>query len=127
MKSVEVTPALKAALGQQERAFKEKFGRAPNPDDPIFFDPDCDTPSIMDEQKLTLQIAYAMADAGIEGRLIFCWVMTGLILTEETYETAETEVRTAWDSACEEWAALSRQQRRALQRQWAKAPSKEGR
>ena len=67
-----------------------------------------------------------MAECEISGHLIYCWVKTGLILTDETYKSADAETRAEWNNACDEWAALSRQQQRALQRQWLNGPSKEG-
>ncbi|MFD0856800.1 hypothetical protein ACFQ07_31500 [Actinomadura adrarensis] len=43
-KAVRMTPEMAALLESQSRLFKEKFGRPPAPDEPIFFDPDADTP-----------------------------------------------------------------------------------
>jgi hypothetical protein len=38
-------PELAEALAALVRAFEVRFGRPPGPDDPIFFDPDADTPT----------------------------------------------------------------------------------
>jgi hypothetical protein len=37
-------PDVHSALLEQRAAFVEKFGREPGPNDPVFFDPDADTP-----------------------------------------------------------------------------------
>jgi hypothetical protein len=38
-------------LERQRQAFRAKFGRDPGPNDPIFFDPDCDEPRSFDLDK----------------------------------------------------------------------------
>jgi hypothetical protein len=39
-----INAELHAALDDQLKLFKEKFGREPGPNDPVFFDPNADTP-----------------------------------------------------------------------------------
>ena len=39
-------PTAAEALQEQFRLFREKFGRDPKPDEPIFFDPDQDQPTM---------------------------------------------------------------------------------
>jgi putative PIN family toxin of toxin-antitoxin system len=41
---IDMHPEVAAALESQMERFREKFGRDPGPDDPIFFDPDADSP-----------------------------------------------------------------------------------
>jgi hypothetical protein len=43
-RTVKLDPESMDMMQQQLQAFREKFGREPGPDDPIFFDPDADTP-----------------------------------------------------------------------------------
>ena len=43
-KQIKMDPELARAMKNQLRAFKKKFGREPGPNDPVFFDPDADTP-----------------------------------------------------------------------------------
>ena len=43
-KQIKMDPELTRAMKNQLRAFKKKFGREPGPNDPVFFDPDADTP-----------------------------------------------------------------------------------
>ena len=38
-------------LQEQRRAFIKKFGREPGPSDPVFFDPECDTPTPLTEAR----------------------------------------------------------------------------
>jgi hypothetical protein len=41
---VKLSPQIMEALKTQRKAFRKKFGRDPGPGDPMFFDPDEDTP-----------------------------------------------------------------------------------
>ena len=43
-RTVAMTPELRELMELQRQRFIAKFGREPAPDDPIFFDPDADTP-----------------------------------------------------------------------------------
>ncbi len=46
-KVVRLGPDAGAMIQQQSRAFEARFGRPPGPHDPLFFDPDADTPQPM--------------------------------------------------------------------------------
>ena len=56
---------IKAALRDQRRAFRKKFGRDPGPSDPVFFDADVpgDTPQPIAAQQLEDGILAAMRRA----------------------------------------------------------------
>ena len=43
-KAVPLNAEAQRAIQEQLRKFREKFGRDAGPEDPIFFDPDADTP-----------------------------------------------------------------------------------
>ena len=62
---VEMTPQMRDALLEQRAAFRAKFGRDPGPSDPIFFDPDADTPVPMKAGRMEADLAEAMQRAGI--------------------------------------------------------------
>jgi hypothetical protein len=54
-----------AIVERQLQAFREKFGREPGPDDPLFFDPDADTPQPFSLERSIEESARAMVAAGI--------------------------------------------------------------
>ena len=64
-RAIKMTPKLRKILKAQHKQFKEKFGRDPGPNDPIFFDPDSDTPRPMPVERLTDGIIKAARAAGI--------------------------------------------------------------
>ena len=57
---------LAEAMEEQLKSFKEKFGREMGPDDPIFFDPDCDVPTPLTEAKLKKELMEAARKAGLD-------------------------------------------------------------
>ena len=65
-KGVKIDDELAEALEQQFKNFKEKFGREMGPDDPIFFDPDCDVPMPLAEAKLKKELIEAARKAGLD-------------------------------------------------------------
>ncbi|OZF26033.1 hypothetical protein CH295_25685 [Rhodococcus sp. 14-2483-1-2] len=73
------------ALNQQRKAFQDKFGRDFGPNDPLFFDPDADTPQEISEETLLADvdslIDKALA-AGENPAYFQAWRDTGFLLTE---------------------------------------------
>lgn len=97
---------LVAGLKAQRVAFEEKFGRPPGPTDPIFFDPDADTPQMMSMVSVESAMVGAMQTAGISDEYIYAYQHTGLMLTEDNYELMSDEDLAAWDAAIESYRAL---------------------
>ena len=65
-KVIKMDKELHKAIRQQLESFKEKFGREPGPDDPLFFDPDCDVPIPLSELKLRKELSQAARKAGLD-------------------------------------------------------------
>jgi hypothetical protein len=63
---VPMTPRVRDALVEQRKAFIEKFGREPGPDDLVFFDPDKDVPTPIDPARMEADLEKAIRDAGID-------------------------------------------------------------
>ncbi len=63
----------------------------------------------------------AMLEAGTPGHLIYAWQKTGLIPDEEGYKSASPEVQSEWDDALSEYESITRQQRRAWEKELRKA------
>jgi hypothetical protein len=98
-----ITPAaqhqqeLADALRDQRERFREKFGRDPEPDDPLFFDPDADEPLPADPDKMmTAFIASLPEDTTPRVRAMMeAWVEVGFVITDEnqhTFSAAEVEL-----------------------------------
>ncbi len=65
-RKVKLSARLIRGLDQQRRDFKKKFGREPGPSDPLFFDPDADTPQQLTEQQVNDGIRDAALAAGLD-------------------------------------------------------------
>jgi hypothetical protein len=63
---VPMTPRVYEALLKQRRAFIDKFGREPGPDDPVFFDPDKDVPSPIGAERMGADLEKALRGADID-------------------------------------------------------------
>jgi hypothetical protein len=90
-RSISMTPELEEAFKEQEKRFVEKFGREPGPEDPIFFDPDADTPQPYPEERFTETIVKSMREAGVDERLINAYKKTGLLVTQDNLDLMTPE------------------------------------
>ncbi|MDG4860192.1 hypothetical protein P8605_18890 [Streptomyces sp. T-3] len=86
---------LKEGLEGQMEAFREKFGREPGPDDPLFFDPDADEPTPLTKEYvdgMMLDMVDRAGEMGIDPAFLHAWREVGYVVTEENrsmFTTAE--------------------------------------
>jgi hypothetical protein len=103
-RTVKLDPESMDMMQQQLQAFREKFGREPGPGDPIFFDPDADTPQPFRLEKFLEESTEAMVAAGIRPEIIYAHRKTGgLIVTEENQEKLSAEDIAEWEAAIDEY------------------------
>jgi membrane peptidoglycan carboxypeptidase len=95
------------AIEQQLAAFRKKFGREPGPNDPIFFDPDADTPQPYPEEKFRREWNEVMDGAvrtgGIRPELAYAAKKTGFIVTESNKKKLTRQQLKEWDDAVQEY------------------------
>ncbi len=105
-KSVPLSPEMRAVIEQRLAAFRRKFGREPNPTDPIFFDPDADelrpiSQQTQDEyERATVE---AMSTAGIDPALVYAYKRTGRIVTEKNKRLLSERELDEWNDAIDEY------------------------
>ncbi|MFE7116056.1 hypothetical protein ACFU99_11620 [Streptomyces sp. NPDC057654] len=86
---------LKEAIDSQLDAFREKFGREPRSEDPLFFDPDADEPAPLSKEYfdgMLLDMAEHADEIGIDPAFLHAWREVGYVVTEENmslHTTAE--------------------------------------
>lgn len=96
-------------LKKQLRAFRKKFGRDPGPNDPVFFDPNADTPQPIPQaeidatmrevaQFLPPHIAYAYLKTG------------GMLVTESNMHLWSDEDMAEWNAVIDEYFRLHGEQ-----------------
>ncbi|WP_156406764.1 hypothetical protein [Mycobacterium haemophilum] len=76
---------MQEALQGQLDAFTAKFGREPGPEDPVFFDPNCDEPIPMrpeSEAQNWAELYRVAEEAGLDPAYIRAWEELGYIVTE---------------------------------------------
>ena len=108
-KSVPLNAEAQRAIQEQLRKFREKFGRDAGPEDPIFFDPDADTPQPVSKaglDEMTGQILSAAGKVGVRPELIYAMKKTGRIVTESNQHLLTDEELQEWQDAIEEYLAL---------------------
>jgi hypothetical protein len=98
-----------AIILDQERRFKEKFGREMGPDDPVFFDPNSDTPKPINPEWAETKVVEAMQQVGIDPAYIYAYTKTGRLLTKENRELLTPEELNEWKEAVDEYHARRRQ------------------
>ncbi len=97
---------VRRVLIEQRARFRAKFGRDPGLDDPIFFDPDQDTPQPWNEEsyrkhwEATLDKAQAL---GLDPAKVYAAKKVGVIATTENWDLMRPEDREAWNAAVEEY------------------------
>ncbi|MFI6098148.1 hypothetical protein ACIA8G_21520 [Lentzea sp. NPDC051213] len=99
---------ISGALQHQLETFREKFGREPGPEDPIFFDPDAVDPTPLPADSLSRELDRLVATAdeiGVPPALIKAFRALGYLVTEENrhlFSAAEIE---AWRETVEKYWA----------------------
>src|ERR1035441_2895272 len=79
-RTIRLNAEAQRAIQEQLRKFREKFGRHAGPEDPIFFDPDADTPQPVSKaglDEMTGQILNAAGKVGVRPELIYAMKKTG--------------------------------------------------
>jgi hypothetical protein len=108
-RTVAMTREIAKAVEDQIQCFRDKFGREPGPDDPLFFDPDADTPQVMTDEKIQKGIIDGMVAAGLDPSFIYAYQKTGLIPTEDNWDSLSPEDQAEWRAAIAEWEDLGKQ------------------
>jgi len=95
-------------MEQQLEKFRQKFGRHPGPEDPVFFDAAADMPQLIDQGKADEALLAAMTAAGLDPELMYAILKTGRFVTEENSALLSEEDLAEWHAAIEEYRKLQR-------------------
>jgi len=100
---IPLSPEVLQAIERQLEAFRRKFGRDPNDNDPILFDPDAHEPVPLSDEKYERMVIEAMAEVGISQAMIFAFKRTGRIVTESNKHLLTPEELQEWNDAVDEY------------------------
>jgi hypothetical protein len=98
-----------ATLKQQAKAFEAKFGRPPGPHDPVFFNPDSDTPQTMSQQQVArfeAVVGDAMRKMGMDPAIVYAYEKLGFFATKENWPLLDAGQRQEWLDAVAEYEAI---------------------
>jgi len=98
-----MSPELEKVLKKKREAFRQKFGRDPGPEDPVFYDPDADTPQPLDADKIDHLMIEAMVQAGLDAAYIYAYQRTGLLVTEDNIDSLSEQDLAEWQLAIQEY------------------------
>ena len=100
---IPLSPEALEAIERQLEAFRRKFGRDPNDNDPILFDPDAADPVPLSDEKHERMMIEAMVEVGISQAMIFAFKRTGRIVTESNKHLLTPEELREWNDAVDEY------------------------
>ena len=105
-------PEIEQTLAELFCGFREKFGRDPRTNDPVFFDPHADEPAPLPEEarnQMWERLADAMVCQGeMTAETAYAMKKTGLLVTEQTEHLLSQAQRDAWRSALEDFRGTTR-------------------
>jgi hypothetical protein len=94
---------VRRALQEQRLAFIAKFGREPGPNDPVFFDPNADTPRPLDMDDTEAEVVAAMRKSGVDEAIIYAYQKTGMLMSETNRHAFPADAVKAWNAAIDEY------------------------
>jgi hypothetical protein len=107
---VKLDKATAAAIREQQRKFREKFGRDLGPDDPIFFDPNADTPQFLSQaeiDKIFEELLCIAKEAGMPPEWLYASRKTGRMVTTQNRKYLTPEELAEWNAAIAEYKSLN--------------------
>src|SRR5260370_42585079 len=109
MKSKKISLAKESleVIERQLESFRKKFGREPGPNDPIFFDPDAESPRPYPAEKFQREwnemIDDAVRTGGVRPELGYVAKKTGFLVTEANKKNLSKQELKEWDGAVQEY------------------------
>jgi hypothetical protein len=105
-KTIPIDHATAEAIAQQKQLFREKFGRKPEPEDPLFFDPDSAVPeflSVESQEETWRALVQAAGESGMDPALVYAMNKTGWIVTEQNMRFLTDADIQEWNDAVDEY------------------------
>jgi len=93
-------------ITQQKALFREKFGRDPGPEDPVFFDPDSAVPeflSVERQDSVWRALVQVAAESGIDPAVVYAMKKTGRIVSKRNMRYLTDVDLQEWNDAIDEY------------------------
>jgi hypothetical protein len=105
-KTIPIDRATAEAITQQKQLFRERFGREPGPEDPLFFDPDSAVPeflSVESQKEIWRALVQAAGESRMDPALVYAMNKTGRIVTEQNMRFLTDADVQEWNDAVDEY------------------------
>jgi hypothetical protein len=105
-KAIPIDDTTAEAITEQKRLFREKFGREPRVDDPLFFNPESAVPEFLGPEALEetwRTLLQAAGESGMDPALVYAMNKTGRIVTEQNMQFLTDSDLQEWNDAVEEY------------------------
>jgi hypothetical protein len=106
-----VDPRLVEQLTRLRAAFIARFGREPQADEPLVFDPASDVPVPFRHANVKPEVHAAMVAAAVPAHILYAYERTGLLLSKEAAAKTAPDKLDAYRVAMDEFAALQYRKR----------------
>lgn len=105
-KTVPIDAETAEAIAKQQHLFREKFGREPGPEDPLFFDPAASTPQFPSDdshEKTWKILLHAAGETGMPPEIVHAMNKTGRIVIEDNSLFLTDAELQEWNDAVDEY------------------------
>jgi hypothetical protein len=103
--TTEASEEMREYMAWAEQEFLRVWGRPMGPNDPVFPDWDAPVPAPLSAAKMEAQLVAMMEAAGLEGRFIYAFQQSGVMLTESNEDLVDPEAREEWLAALDRFDA----------------------
>ena len=93
-------------IAQQNKLFREQFGREPGPEDPFFFDPGVLTPQFLSDEsqeEVWRSLLQTAGNSGMDPAIVYAMNKTGRIVTETNLAFLTDSDLQEWNDAVDEY------------------------
>ncbi len=105
-KTILIDDTAAEAITEQKRLFREKFGREPGPEDPLFFNPESAVPeflSIESQDETWRALVQAAGESVMNPALVCAMNKTGRIVSEQNLRFLTDADLQAWNDAVDQY------------------------
>jgi hypothetical protein len=105
-KAIPIDYTTAEAITEQQQLFREKFGREPGPDDPLFFNPEsavAEFLSVESQEETWRTLVQAAGESGVDPALVYAMNKTGRIVTEQNMRFLTDADLQEWNDAVDEY------------------------
>lgn len=106
---VPLSPQMMEVLEQQRELFRQKFGRDPRPEEPVFFNPEADQPEFLSMSVIESATVEFLKAMKVDPAFVHAYILTGLLVTEDNVHLFTQDEIEDWTDAVIEYRQIHAQ------------------